>query len=137
MTFLKIERTDVVALKELGYGESCRYIDAMHKREMAIRTKELKLADSLEAEKVAAKIGGELVDFSVNEATEWAIVVSPLKSLKIYYLFQRYSPEFEDEILTFYGKETANISIPVDDLYDFTRLYANALVRASKNETVT
>ena len=111
MTFLKIERSDVAALKELGYGEGCRYIEAMHKREMAIRTKELKLADRLEAEKVAAKICGELVDFSVNEATEWAIVFSPLKSLKIYYLFQRYSPEFEDEILTFYGKETANIGI--------------------------
>jgi hypothetical protein len=135
VTLLKIERSDVVALKELGYGEGCRYIEAMHKREMAIRTKDLKLTDRFEAEKVAAKIGGELVDFSVNEATEWAIVVTPLKNLKIYYLFQRYSPEFEDEILTFYGKETANIGIPVDDLYDFTRLYANALVRVSKNET--
>ena len=129
---MKIERSDVVALKEMGYGEGCRYIEAMHKKEMAIRTKDLKLADRLEAEKVAAIIGGELVDFSVNEATAWAIVVSPLKSLKIYYLFQRYSPEFEDEILTFYGKETANTGIPVDDLYDFTRLYASALVRASK-----
>jgi len=75
-------------------------------------------------------------DQNGNEATEWAIVVTPLKSLKIYYLFQRYSPEFEDEILTFYGKDTTNIGIPVDDLYDFTRLYANALVRASKNEKV-
>ena len=100
VTLLKIERSDVVALKELGYGEGCRYIEAMHKREMAIRTKDLKLTDRLEAKKVAAKIGGELVDFSVNEATEWAIVVTPLKSLKIYYLFQRYSPEFED--LCFY-----------------------------------
>ena len=105
---MKIERSDVVVLKELGYGEGCRYIEAMHKREMATRTKDLKLADRLEAEKVASKIGGELVDFSVNEATVWAIVVSPLKNLKIYYLFQRYSPEFEDEILTFYGKETVN-----------------------------
>jgi hypothetical protein len=129
---LKIERSDVVALKELGYGEGCRYIEAMHKNEMAIRTKDLNLNDRVEAEKVAAIIGGELVDFSVNEATAWAIVVMPMKSLKIYYLFQRYSPEFEDEILTFYGKETANTGIPVDDLYDFTRLYANALVRASK-----
>ena len=129
---LSIERSDVVALKELGYGESCRYIEAMHKREMAIRTKDLRLTGSREAEKAASKIGGELVDFSFNEATEWTIVFTPIKNLKIYYLFQRYSPEFEDEILTFYGKETANIGIPVDDLYDFTRLYANALVRASK-----
>lgn len=131
---LKIERSDVVALKELGYGEGCRYIEAMHKREMAVRTKDLKLTDKSEAEKAALKIGGELVDFSVNDATEWTMVFTPMKNLKIYYLFQRYSPEFEDEILTFYGKETASIGIPVDDLYDFTRLYANALVRASKQK---
>ena len=67
---MKIERSDVVSLKELGYGEGCRYIEAMHKKEMAIRNKDLKLTDRLEAERVASKIGGELVDFSVNEATE-------------------------------------------------------------------
>ena len=57
------------------------------------------------------------------------------KNLNIYYVFQRYSPEFENELLTFYGKETVNIEIPVDDLYDFTRLYANAIVRVSKMKT--
>jgi hypothetical protein len=132
---LRIERSDVVALKELGYGEGCRYIDAMHKREMAYRMKDLHLTTIKEAKHVASLIGGELVDFSVNESTEWAMVFSPIKNLKIYYVFQRYSPEFEDEILTFYGKETAKTDIPVDDLYDFTRLYANALVRASKIKT--
>jgi len=130
--FLRVERSDVVALKELGYGEGCRYIDAMHKREMAYRMKDLHITTVKEAENVASLIGGELVDFSVNDSTEWAMVFSPMKNLKIYYVFQRYSPEFEDEILTFYGKETTKTNIPVDDLYDFTRLYANALVRASK-----
>jgi hypothetical protein len=129
---LKIERLDVVVLKELGYGEGCRYIDAMHKREMALRVKDLNIPDKSKAKLVASKTGGELVDFSINESTEWAIVFSPLTNLKIYYVFQRYSPEFENEILTFYGKETRLVEIPVDDLYDFTRLYANALVRASK-----
>lgn len=132
---LKIERKDVVALKELGYGEGCRYIEAMHKREMALRTKDLNLKNRSEAEKVAPKIGGKMVDFSLNEATEWAMEFTPINNIRIYYVFQRYSPEFEDEILTFYGKETANIEIPVDDLYDFTRLYANAIVRASKQKT--
>jgi len=130
--FLRVERFDVVALKELGYGEGCRYIDAMHKREMAYRMKDLQITTVKEAENVASLIGGELVDFSVNDSTEWAMVFSPMKNLKIYYVFQKYSPEFEDEILTFYGKETTKTNIPVDDLYDFTRLYANALVRASK-----
>ena len=129
---LRVERSDVVALKELGYGEGCRYIDAMHKREMAYRMKDLHLTTIKEAEQVASLLGGELVDFSVNDSTEWALVFSPMKNLKIYFVFQRYSPEFEDEILTFYGKETAKTDIPVDDLYDFTRLYANALVRVSK-----
>jgi len=132
VNILRIERSDVVALKELGYGEGCRYIDAMHKREMAYRMKDLHLTTTKEAEHIASLIGGELVDFSVNDSTEWAMVFSPMKNLKIYYVFQRYSPEFEDEILTFYGKETGKTDIPVDDLYDFTRLYANALVRASK-----
>ena len=129
---MKIERSDVVALKELGYGESCRPIEFMHKREMAIRTKDLRKTTKAEAVKITEKMGGEIVDFSVNEATEWAIVFTPLKNLKIYYLLQRYRPEFEDEILTFYGKETQNIGIPIDDLYDFTRLFANALVRSAK-----
>ena len=134
MDILKIERSDVVALKELGYGEGCRYIEAMHKREMAYRMKDLKLDTLKEAEHAASILGGELVDFSVNESTEWAMVFAPLKKLKIYFVFQKYSPEFENEILTFYGKETAKTEIPVDDLYDFTRLYANALVRASKQK---
>lgn len=130
---LKIERKDVVALKELGYGEGCRYIEAMHKREMAFRTKDLNLRDKSEAEKVVLKIGGKMVDFSLNEATEWTMEFTPVNNIRIYYVFQRYSPEFEDEILTFYGKETTQTDIPIDDLYDFTRLYANAIVRASKN----
>jgi hypothetical protein len=129
---MKINRSDLLALKELGYGEGCRYIESMHKREMAFRMKELQLKNKAEAEKAALEIGGELVDFFLNEATEWTVAFTPIKNVKIYFLFQRYSPEFEDEILTFYGRETSTTDIPIDDLYDFTRLYANALVRASK-----
>jgi len=87
---LKVERSDVVALKELGYGEGCRYIDAMHKREMAYRMKDLHLTTIEEAENAASLVGGELVDFSVNDSTEWAMVFSPMKNLKIYYVFQSY-----------------------------------------------
>ncbi len=32
VVFLKIKRSDVVALKDLGYGEGCRYIEVMHER---------------------------------------------------------------------------------------------------------
>ena len=47
-----------------------------------------------------------MVDFQLNEETEWAMVFTPFRNLEIYFVFQRYGPEIEDEIVTFYGKET-------------------------------
>jgi hypothetical protein len=129
----RIEKSQVLAMKELGYGQSCYAIDTMHKREMAIRTKDLRLVTKAMAQQVASLVGGKLVDLTVDSATDWAIMMKPLKNLEIYYVLQRYSPEFEDEVLTLYGKETMSIGIPIDDLYDFTRLCANALVRAARN----
>jgi hypothetical protein len=134
----KIEKSQVLAMKELGYGQSCYAIDSMHKREMAIRTKDLRLVNKAMAQQVASLVGGKRVDLTIDSATDWAIMMKPLNNLKIYYVLQRYSPEFEDEVLTLYGKETTSIGIPVDDLYDFTRLCANALVRAARNnQTLT
>jgi hypothetical protein len=129
----KIERAQVLALKELGYGQSCLAIDSMHKREMAIRTKDLRLVTKAMAQHIVTVVDGKVVDLIIDSATDWAIMMKPLKNLEIYYVLQRYSPEFEDEVLTLYGKETMNIGIPIDDLYDFTRLCANALVRAARN----
>jgi hypothetical protein len=129
----KLERTQVLALKELGYSESGHLIDSMHKREMANRTRELHLASADMAEQLAAFVGGKLVGLMIDSATEWTIVMEPIRNLKIYYALQRYSPEFDDEVSVFYGKETRNLKIPIDDLYDFTRLCANALVRAAEN----
>ena len=129
----KIEKSQVLALKEMGYGESCYAIDSMHKREMAIRTKDLRLVNKAMAEKIASLVGGKLVDLALDSATDWAIKMEPINNLRIYYVLQRYSPEFEDEVIALYGKAAAGIGIPVDDLYDFTRLCANALVRAAKN----
>ncbi len=129
---VRIVRSQVLALKELGYGQGCLAIDDMHKREMAFRTKDLRLVDKTMAQQIASFVGGRLVDLVIDSATDWAIMMKPLKDLKIYFVLQRYSPEFEDEVLTLYGRETANIGIPVDDLYDFTRLCANALVRAAR-----
>jgi len=128
----KIEKSQVLAMKEMGYGQSCYAIDNMHKREMAIRTKDLRLVNKAMAEQIASFVGGKLVDLTLDSATDWAIMMEPINNLRIYYVLQRYSPEFEDEVITFYGKETASIGIPIDDLYDFTRLCANALVRAAK-----
>jgi hypothetical protein len=128
----KIDTSQVLALKELGYGQGCYAIDSMHKREMAIRTKDLKLLDTNTALLVSKVVGGELVNLAIDEASEWAIMMEPIRSLKIYYILQRNSPEFEDEVLTFYDKAIKNIEIPIDDLYDFTRLCANALVRVAR-----
>jgi hypothetical protein len=129
----KIDISEVLALKELGYGQGCYAIDSMHKREMAIRTKDLKLLDTNTALLVSKVVGGELVNLAIDEASEWAIMMEPIRSLKIYYILQRNSPEFEDEVLTFYDKAIKNIEIPIDDLYDFTRLCANALVRVARS----
>ena len=128
-----IDRARVLGLKELGYGQGCYAIDRMHKREMAIRTKKLRLVDKKTARLISAVVGGKLVNLSINEASEWAITIEPIKNLRIYFVLQRNSPEFEDEVLTFYGEEIENIEIPIDDLYDFTRLCANALVRVAKS----
>jgi hypothetical protein len=129
----KIERAQVLALKELGYGQSCYAIDSMHKREMAVRTKDLRLVTKATVQQIAAAVDGKVVDLIIDSATDWATMMKPLKNLEIYYVLQRYSPEFEDEVVSLYGKETVSIGIPVDDLYDFTRLCANALVRAARN----
>jgi hypothetical protein len=48
-----------------------------------------------------------------------------IRNLKIYYVLQRYSSEFENEVPAFLGKETRNIGISIDDLYDFTILEAD------------
>ena len=129
----KIERSQILSLKEMGYGESSFAIDSMHKREMAIRTKDLRLVNKAMAEKIASLVGGKLVDFTIDSATDWAIMMEPINNLRIYFVLQRYSPEFEDKVMAFYGKSSAAIGIPIDDLYDFTRLCANSLVRAAKN----
>ena len=128
----KIERSQVLALKEMGYGEGSYAMDSMHKREMSFRTKDLRLVDKAAAEKIAISVGGTPIDFAIDSATEWVIMMEPIKSLKIYCILQRYSPEFDDEVTVLYDKEVRNMAIPIDDLHDFTRLCANALVRASK-----
>jgi hypothetical protein len=128
----KVERSQLLGLREMGYGQSSYAVDSMHKREMSIRTKDLRLINKTMAEEIAALVGGKLVDLSLDSATDWAIMMQPLSGLRIYYMLQRYSPEFEDEVVALYGKEAASIGIPIDDLYDFTRLCANALVRAAR-----
>ncbi len=129
---MKLLLSDVLTLKQLGIGERCLAIENLHQEDMAKCVGTLKLVNKVEAQKMAEKVGGQVIDFDVSEATEWAIMMEPLRDLKIIFALQRYNPEFDDEILTFYGKETKNLRITIEDLYDFTRLCTNALVIASK-----
>ena len=127
----KVDKARLFALKELGYEQNCLAIETMHKKEMAERTKELSKVDKAMAQQVAKQVGGKVVDLAIDDATGWAIMMEPLRKLKIYFVLQRYSPEFEDKVLTFYDKEIASVGIPVEDLFDFTHLCADALVRAA------
>ena len=129
---MKMSLSEVLTLKQLGIGERCLAIENLHQEDMAKCVGALKQVDNVEAQKMAAKVGGQVVDFDISEATEWSILMEPIRDLKIIFALQRYSPEFEDEVLTFYGKETKNLGITIEDLYDFTRLCTNALVIASK-----
>ena len=129
---MQVSLSEVLTLKQLGFSEHCLAIENLHQEDMAKCVGALKQVSKVEAQNIADVVGGMIVDFKVNEATEWAIMMEPLQNLKIFFALQKYSPEFEDKVLTFYGKETNNLDITIEDLYDFTRLCINALVRASK-----
>jgi hypothetical protein len=65
----KIDSRQVLRLKELGYGQGCYAIDSMHKREMAIRTRDLRLVDKKTARLVFTVVGGKFVNLSIDEAS--------------------------------------------------------------------
>jgi hypothetical protein len=129
---MNISLSEVLTLKQLGISEHCLAIENLHQEDMAKCVEALKQVGIVEARKMADVVGGQIVDFKVNDSTEWAIMMEPIKDLKIIFAMQKYSPEFEDKVVTFYGKQTNNLEINIEDLYDFTRLCTNALVLASK-----
>jgi len=133
---MQVSLSQVLTLKQLGLSEHCLAIENLHQEDMAKCVGALKQVDQIEARKIADVVGGEIVDFKVNEATEWAIMMEPIRNLKILFALQKYSPEFADTVMTFYGQETNNLDITIEDLYDFTRLCTNALVRASKKPCI-
>ena len=129
---MNISLSEVLTLKQLGISEHCLAIENLHQEDMAKCVGAIKQVGIVEARKMADVVGGQIVDFKVNDSTEWAIMMEPIKDLKIIFAMQKYSPEFEDKVVTFYGKQTNNLEISIEDLYDFTRLCTNALVLASK-----
>lgn len=129
---MKISLSEVLTLKQLGISEHCLAIENLHQEDMAKCVGALKQVTAKEAQIMATAVGGKIVDFKVNDSTEWAVLMEPIKDLKIIFSLQKYSPEFEDKVETFYGKKTNELNITIEDLYDFTRLCTNALVIASK-----
>ena len=129
---MTISLSQVLTLKQLGISEHCLAIENLHQEDMAKCVGALKQVSTKEASVMADAVGGQIVDFKVNDSTEWAIMMEPIKDLKIIFALQKYSPEFEDKVETFYGKKTDDLEISIEDLYDFTRLCTNALVIASK-----
>lgn len=133
---MKVSLSEVLTLKQLGISEHCLAIENLHEKDMEKCVGALNQVNKSEAKNIAEIVGGQVVDFVVNDATEWAIMMEPIRKLKIFFVLQKYSPEFEDKVLTFFGKETNNLEITIEDLYDFTRLCINVLVNASKKPCV-
>ncbi|MHC1566261.1 MAG: hypothetical protein ACXQS7_06245 [Candidatus Syntropharchaeia archaeon] len=125
----KIDRNDLITIGEMEGGW---FIEDKFKDEMTARTEVLWEVKKEKAEELASLAGGEVVDLKIDSATEWAIVMNPIGGLNIYFILQLYAPEFENEIRVLLGKEVKETDTPVEDVYDLTRLCANALVRAAK-----
>jgi len=127
----KVERTDVITIKEIDSGVTGSQIDMMLKKDVAERTPLLRQLNAEMVERIVTPYGGRMVDLKLDPSTEWAAVFEPLKGFKIYFVLQRYQPEFEDEIWVFFGKELVNLDIPINDAYDWMRLCANVLERGA------
>ena len=128
----KVDKTEVISITQAYSGPAALGIDMKFRSEMAIRTDVLKRIDLEKAKELSSLTGGKLVDLKLDSATEWAIVMEPERNFKVYFILQRYSPEFEDEIRVMFGAELVEKDIPISDAYDWTRLCSNALVRAAK-----
>ncbi|WP_309492125.1 hypothetical protein [Candidatus Hecatella orcuttiae] len=100
-------------------------------RALKERAKILARISREEAGKLAEAVGGRLTEL-LEEAAEWVIVVSPLPKLEVYYVLKRYAPEFEDVLQAFYRRKDLELSLPAEDISEFTVLYANALIYAAR-----
>ncbi len=125
----RVERINIVGIEAFEGGlPHKKFVNACLKERLSI----LNLISSTEMEQIVKIVGGELVDFKLDETTVWTVVIDPLPKFEIFYLLQRGAPEFEDQLLALYSKDTVEIGIPAEDISDFTVLYANALIYAAK-----
>ncbi|NIN53741.1 MAG: hypothetical protein GTN80_11820 [Nitrososphaeria archaeon] len=127
-----MRKVDKSRLRGLDAFEGGREHKKQLQNALSQRVKILRLIEENEVEAIAEFVGGEVVDCKIDDATEWVIAFRPLPILEIYYFLQRYSPEFEDSVVTFYSREALDLEISAEDVTQFTILYANALIYSAK-----
>ena len=86
---MKINLSEVLTLKQLGISEHCLAIENLHEQDMAKCVGALNQVNKSEAKNIAEIVGGQVVDFMVNDATEWAIMMEPIRNLKIFFVLQK------------------------------------------------
>ena len=125
----KVEPSSLVDIRSFEGGQAHhRFIEESLRQRLTI----IGLLNRDDMAKVAEALGATLVDLKIDDATEWAIKFSPFKGFNLYFILQKYSPEFEDKLLVLYGKEALELGVPAEDASDFAILYANAIIYAAK-----
>ncbi len=125
----RVEPGSLIDIRSFEGGQAHhRFVEESLKQRLAV----IGLLNRGDMVKVAEALGAALVDLKIDDATEWAIKFSPFKGLSLYFILQKYSPEFEDKLLVLYGKEALELGVPAEDASDFAILYANAIIYAAK-----
>ncbi|MEM0240816.1 MAG: hypothetical protein QXQ03_01620 [Candidatus Nezhaarchaeales archaeon] len=121
------EKRDLVSIREFEGG----YVhDRFLRNAVQLRAKVLKDLTQEEVKVVAMAVGGRVVDLKINDATAWAIAVTPLPGFHIVYCMQKYSPEFEDTLEVLFSKKAIEFGIPAEDVSEWAILYLNAMIYA-------
>lgn len=121
------EKKDLVSIREFegGYAH-----DRFLKSAVQLRVRALKDLTPEEVKVVAMAVGGRVVDFKIDDATSWAIAVTPFPGFHIIYCMQKYSPEFEDTIEVLFSRKAVEFGIPAEDASEWAILYLNAMIYA-------
>ncbi|HEX59305.1 MAG TPA: hypothetical protein ENF26_04055 [Methanomicrobia archaeon] len=120
-----MRRVDENELITIGAVEGGQFVAEKFENEMRERTGELRRLTKEQAEKLAAALEGECV--AVKNA-EWSIVMKPLPYFHIYFVLA----SDKSGIRVLFDKKVLEAGMPVDDVYDITRLVSNALVRKAR-----
>jgi hypothetical protein len=121
------EKGELVSIRELEGGVAH---DRFLKNAVQLRVKVLKDLTLEEVKVVAMAIGGRLVDFKIDDATAWAVAVTPLPGFNIVFCMQKYSPEFEDTMEVLFSRKAVELGIPAEDASEWAILYLNAMIYA-------